>query len=100
MIITERPAPDVPPKGHRYVARHAPRWRIQVGDRCRRRLPGVQQRTCGNLSVAALDRGHQPPGRERRESWWAYCPEHMYGKWIEHGQVWQWVLVKIGGGDE
>jgi hypothetical protein len=35
--------------------------------------------------VAALKRGRQ---------WWFYCPEHMYGRWIEDGRVMEWFTRK------
>jgi hypothetical protein len=58
-------------------------WKlIDDGRYCRR--PG-----CGNVAVAALDRKH------KRNRWWAYCADHLYGRKIEGGVVKRERLVKI-----
>lgn len=61
------------------------RWKLHIGSPCRSMLPG--HIICRAPSVAALNRG------SKRVQWWAYCAEHMYGKWIEDGRVWEWRLV-------
>lgn len=83
------------PKGWTYaVAQASPEWRVQpdaVSRLCRR--PG-----CDALGIAALNRGrvrHRPP-YGKADCWWAYCAEHMYGKWVEDGKVMYWGLVDAG----
>lgn len=77
-------------------------WRLEAGKPCRRRTGG---RTCGAPSVAALKRTHHYPagngGLTRRPFpvWWPYCPDHLYGKWIEGGQVMCWILREKGSED-
>ena len=61
-------------------------WRLEAGRPCR---AGASAYTtaCGQPSVAAMNRG-----RRGREAWWAYCGDHLYGRWIEDGQVMCWIL--------
>jgi hypothetical protein len=83
--------PNDAPEGHRWEAVSAgPDWKVLPGFRCR---AGASQytRACGRPSAAALLRG------VLRKSWWAYCPEHMYGCWVEGDQVKQWRLIEAGG---
>lgn len=59
-------------------------WRLaepkEAAERkCRR--PG-----CQGVPVAALNRGFERDGR-RRDSWWLYCGEHLYGRRIRDGKV-------------
>jgi hypothetical protein len=57
-------------------------WRIDPGRKCRRR-------GCGKPSVASRVRGFKQKQR------WAYCESHMYGRWIEDGQVMHWILQEV-----
>jgi hypothetical protein len=84
--------PDEAPRGFHYewvVA--GSEWRAASAQeyrerRCRR--PG-----CKNPPEAALARAHY--GRQGRWSVdWLYCREHLYGRRIEGGVVWQRRLVK------
>lgn len=55
-------------------------WRIEPGwSTCRRK-------GCDAPTAASLLRGTRRPQR------WRYCEDHMYGRWIEDGQVWHWIL--------
>ena len=63
------------------------RWRLASGKRCRGDCGGGRT-ACGKPSAAELDRSHIA-GRTR---WYAYCPDHLYGRFIEDGQVWCWIL--------
>lgn len=51
--------------------------------RCRRR-------GCDHPPVAWLNRGYRG-----RPSWWAYCADHMYGRWVEDGVVKHWVVRPV-----
>ena len=65
-----------------------------MGKRCR---AGSSRyvKACGAPAVAELNRGrHNWQFGKRTDSWWAYCAEHMYGRWIEDGRVMNWVVVK------
>jgi len=91
MSATERPPrPATEWDGFEYVAAPDPNWRLVTGKPCRWMMPG--RRSCKQPSVAAINR----PGR-LRENWWPYCSEHLYGRWIEDGQVMHWILREIGG---
>ena len=79
--------PDVP-EGHEVVAIIDPEWDVDAGKRCRYARAG--HHVCGKPSAASLLRGRE------RKTRWAYCPEHMYGRWVEEGFVMHWILVKVG----
>ena len=49
----------------------------------------------GVPAVAALDRSSS--WSARRPNWWGYCAEHLYGRWMEDGQVVGWRAVKAPG---
>jgi hypothetical protein len=58
-------------------------------------------RGCREVAVVELNREKWRPGRyawvEGRASgkvpcWWAYCAEHMYGRWLEDGRIYSWRL--------
>lgn len=89
MSLLERPEPWENPDPERChfeaVPEDVDRWKISDVGRCRFT---VDRRACGAPSVAALRRG------SRRPSWWHYCAEHLYGRWIEGGRVMTWRLVK------
>lgn len=74
------------PDGYELVAVPDKSWRLQSGKRCRSgAAPG--RHACARPSVAEFKRGSK-----QYPSWWAYCADHMYGRWIENGQVWHWIL--------
>ena len=79
-----RPVPgrEAPP-GYRFVAvpEDPAHWRASPGGKCRRQC-------CPGPAVAAVWR----PGT-LRSSWWRYCAEHLYGRWVEDGAVWGWRLA-------
>jgi hypothetical protein len=96
-----RPEPPAPVAGYVWRAVEAGRdWRIQdagrsVAYRCRA-ASGPGHRACGKPSVAALNRGRHTADRGRVQSWWAYCAEHLYGRWIEDGHVMEYRLALEG----
>lgn len=64
------------------------RWRLATGKRCRGGGGKANGKACGCPSAAELDRSHAPG----RQCWFAYCPDHLYGRFIESGQVMCWIL--------
>jgi hypothetical protein len=90
------PDPGAAPEGYRWVAVRAAAWRPVNGGRCRRKTSAGM---CRADAVAALNRGRWSNHR-RVPSWWRYCADHMYGKWIEDGKVMQWILRERTGGTE
>jgi hypothetical protein len=90
MTTRQPPAGREVSEGYELVAEVDPGWRIVTGKKCRRTERGTR---CGQPSVAELDRGAATwPGRKREHDYWAYCPSHLYGCFVEDGQVWRWVL--------
>src|SRR5262249_51967340 len=87
--MAERPKPGyAAPPGFHFEAAAEPRWLVSSHGRPCRRI--VTLHTCCRVpSVAEFNRG-----RLGRPSWWAYCADHMYGWWIEDGQVMGWKLVE------
>lgn len=70
-----------PPEGYHYKWRSDPHWKYDPGKRkCR-------QVKCGADAVAALNRGLRVADGTRRDSWWYYCADHLYGRRIMHGKV-------------
>lgn len=87
-----RPEPHEAPDGFEYVAVPDAHWRIASGKRCR--ASGQRGRSrCPNDCVAELNRSGWRDGAAPR--WWAYCSEHMYGRWIEDGKVVHYVLRPV-----
>jgi len=92
MRSAQRPAPSasVPAGYHHeaYVALNLD-WRVPaVNDNgCRQLGPGRVR--CNKPPVATLFRGSK-----LSKSPWNYCAEHLYGGWIENGQVMRWRVVK------
>ena len=78
------------PDGFEYAARVADkRWTtrrpgLYVADRCRFQ---VGRRGCGEPAKAWLHRG-------MTGALWAYCADHLYGRWIENGQVMEWHVIE------
>jgi hypothetical protein len=62
------------------------RWRLITDDRSRT----CRRRSCDEPAVAELQRG------STRLQWWAYCGDHMYGRWLEDGEVVEYRLRGIG----
>jgi hypothetical protein len=95
MSAAIRPAVWAPPlEGFHYeaTAEDSLHWRIATdaehdARRCRWGAGGGGP-GCGRAPVAALNRGWRD-----RDAWWFYCEEHLYGRWIEDGQVMHWRLV-------
>lgn len=90
MTEPTRPAPQwEAPAGYEHVPiEEGPDWKVERVGQCRFM---VNRRGCGRPAVAALDRG------QRAKNWWRYCPEHMYGRWIENGRVMYWGLREVEG---
>jgi len=78
------------PEGHEVVAVPDTEWDIGTGGRRCRRAFGRGTKACGKPAVAVLRRG-------ARGQLWAYCADHLYGRWIENGFVMHYILVKAGG---
>ncbi len=90
--MSARPEPAYPPPdGHRHVPAVDTGWRLDQGRRCRFTVRGHRQ--CGADSVAAFNRGRHSRTHGRVDSWWAYCADHLYGRWIEDGNVMHWIAV-------
>jgi hypothetical protein len=95
--MAERPAPDreVPDGFELAAVEEKPSaWRLQAGYRCRAGA-GYRKPACGKPSVAALLRQQN---RNSGGQWWAYCGEHLYGRWIEDGKIMHWILRETGDG--
>lgn len=68
-----------------------------AANRCRQagpdqRLPAragraARRPSCGRDAVAWMDRG------VRWHNWYAYCGDHLYGRWIEDGKIMWWRLA-------
>jgi hypothetical protein len=89
-----RPAPPEPLRGHHWEAtaeQEHLKWRLASGKPCRSGRP-----SCKRPCVAEINRGVVFPGRARKDRWWAYCEQHLYGRWIENGQIMHWRLVEDG----
>lgn len=84
-----RPEPTWPaPEGCHHVAGIDAYWLVITdgssdvpGKRCRW-TAGSHGRSCKAPAVAVFERGEG--------NWWAYCADHMYGRWVEDGQVMAW----------
>jgi hypothetical protein len=93
-----RPVPregSPPPPGYEYVATASDlmHWRLTAGKRCRWGA-GCHTRACGRPCAAEVNRGAHVRGKFVSR-WWAYCERHMYGRWIEDGQILMWALAKV-----
>lgn len=66
-------------------------WRIDATRRCRQAAYG--RKACGAQSAAVLMRSY---GNGTRP--WGYCADHMYGRFVEGGQVMCWILKADGDG--
>lgn len=45
---------------------------------------------CGAPAVAAINRGH-----EERPRWWAYCSEHLFGRYFDGATVWSLICEEV-----
>lgn len=82
------------PPGQQWVAaEEGPTWRLQPGRPCRRWL-AQPKRVCRAPSAAEINRGAYT-NRGRVPRWWAYCPDHLYGRWVEDGQLMVWTLEDV-----
>jgi hypothetical protein len=91
-MMAERPDwhpawPEVP-EGHEVIAIIDPDWDADAGGTCMWRGGAYFSKACDGEAVATLLRGW------KRKQRWRYCPEHMYGRWVEAGFVMHWILVK------
>ena len=92
--MTDRSSPyDPPPAGYRWEAVvQGKDWRAatdeETSGRCR-----SPRKTCVMPPAAALNRRLRLASGTV-DSWWLYCDEHMYGRWIEVDKVMGWRLVK------
>lgn len=81
-----------------------PEWRVldDTPKRCR----GWQwHRENGGYrpqAVAELNRGRVSHigrtalrGNGKRPAWWAYCADHLYGRWVEDGHVVEWRVRRV-----
>jgi len=87
--------------GLEWAVREAPGWRLVEGEkRCR---AGASRRhtACRAPAVAELARRRaryvEPMNLNGTVAWWAYCADHMYGRWIENGRVLEWIITSPGG---
>lgn len=72
-------------------------WRLVSRPQIRCRYRGKDGQ-CENPAVVELNRGRYVQAtRENRDSWWAYCLEHSYERWVEGGKVVMWALRPAGG---
>jgi hypothetical protein len=91
------PPPYDPPAGYRWEAGTSDQdcldWRVGrpgvESRRCRQTGVWTGRRVCGRPAVAELKRNHGSGTR-----WWAYCERHLYGRWIEDGQILYWRLTE------
>jgi hypothetical protein len=89
-----RPEPPEMPEGCHAAAVPDPEWRLASGKPCRMGA-GKGRPACGQPSVAELNRGYSGwRGAKQLPNWWAYCGDHLYGRWIEDGQVMHWIAVE------
>lgn len=90
-----RPEPSwTAPEGFHHEPRVDNQWRLTTGKRCR---SGSSRyvKACGAPAVAEFNRGRSDKRlHARTDSWWAYCAEHMFGRWVEDGRVMCWIAVK------
>jgi len=99
--MAERPdPPDKAPDGYHWEAPAEDPliWRLLLAGTAKRcRMQKGRHEHCGKPAVAEMNRKrHAPLAWDRYrlvDRWWAYCGEHLYGRWIEDGQILYWRLV-------
>lgn len=86
--MTRPTPPESVHPGYHHEPHPADRFRLHTrGMRCRHTGSRGSSR-CPQPAVMDILRGHADGA-----NYWAYCGEHGYGRWVEHGQVWEWRLV-------
>jgi hypothetical protein len=98
--VADRPAPPrTAPEGFRYEAvAEGEDWRLvaaYVIRRCRAGA-GYRHTACGKPAVAETRRRVARTTAPVRFVWWAYCAEHLYGRWIEGDRIMCWRLTEEG----
>lgn len=97
------PRPEAPAsrhEGYSWRAEAARDWRIHTRDMLCRWISNRVR--CTTPAVVDLRR---PRYRSSTGvgTWWAYCAEHMYGRWVEDDVVMEWILrkdqVEVSHGD-
>jgi hypothetical protein len=73
-----------------------PRWQVGGDGRACRFTVGPGRATCKRPAVATLNRSSDA-NRPRR---WAYCEQHLFGRHLHDGAVWQGRLVKVADGSQ
>jgi hypothetical protein len=85
--------PPEPPAGYHWEPfQEGRRWRLVTGKQCRMRLN--RHITCARPAVAEFARQRRLSSGKAIDAWWAYCEEHLYGRWIENGVIMYWKLVE------
>ena len=84
--MSGRTAPTrIPQEGYHLEAAPSEYWVTPAvgAGRCRFTI-GPNNETCRQPAVATRWRGY----RDKRA--WDYCADHLYGRWIENGEVLHW----------
>jgi hypothetical protein len=76
------------------AAPEGPDWRTNDGTRRCRASAGYRHPACGQPAVAEFNRrrNRYKPPFGTADSWWAYCGEHLFGRWVQDDRVMRWVL--------
>jgi hypothetical protein len=91
-----RPAPPYPARaGYRWVVFEDPDWRLLEGQHTKRCRNWRAHRGAGPLAVAELKRHRWTHTGRRVPQWWAYCADHLYGRWVEGGHVLEYRLEEL-----
>lgn len=77
--------PDAPAYAPAFVPeQEGDDWKLSDGRQC-------SHMHCTNVAVAALNRQrHMYRTGRKVDAWFHYCPDHMYGRWVEWDEVWWW----------
>lgn len=91
-----RPAAPQAPESHARVPRAAgPEWQVlKPGQAQCSHVGGRPRVRCTTVATVELNR----PRHRRKgvcDSWYACCQEHACGRWVEDGQVMQWVAIPV-----
>lgn len=85
-----RPDPGPTDPGWKWVAQVDADFKL--GGRAKRCRYSRNAVRCPNDAVATL---YRPVGGHGRRYPWAYCNEHLFGRWIEAGQIMEWVECEV-----
>jgi hypothetical protein len=85
--MAERPPDDQP--GYEWYAAVDEDWRLLPDDTSKHCRYWQGHRDHPVLADAEFQR-HRWMAGGRTPVWWAYCADHLYGRWIEDGLVWSW----------